>query len=146
MIPTRFSSTAFYLVTLRRYIVVCRTSRGVTSAWQAYFWVTLWSGIRLKWRCELIIYMNIHFYNFYTIMVISFKFNCCDISFLFCLWYLLCSGKLKRDDVLSKFNQLVHGHYVERCPKGEPFLEPKIDADVSSVRKHIRVSIDWHFP
>lgn len=50
----------------------------------------------------------------------------------------LSGGKAKRDDVLAKFNKLVHAHYVERCPKGEPFIEPKTDDEVSAVRKRIK--------
>lgn len=50
----------------------------------------------------------------------------------------LSGGKSKRDDVLSEFNKLVHAHYVERCPKGEPLLKPKDDDELSSVRKRIR--------
>ncbi|KAH0463254.1 hypothetical protein IEQ34_007836 [Dendrobium chrysotoxum] len=50
----------------------------------------------------------------------------------------LSGGKAKRDDVLATFNKLVHAHYLERCPKGDPFLEPKDNDDVSSVRKRTR--------
>ncbi|XP_020581932.1 DNA-directed RNA polymerase III subunit RPC3 [Phalaenopsis equestris] len=50
----------------------------------------------------------------------------------------LSGGKAKREDVLANFNKLVHAHYVERCPKGEPFLEPKADDDISSVGKQVK--------
>lgn len=52
----------------------------------------------------------------------------------------LSEGKATRNDVLAKFNKLVHAQYVERCPKGEPFLEPKSDEEVSSMRKRIKSS------
>ncbi|KAK8940874.1 hypothetical protein KSP39_PZI010160 [Platanthera zijinensis] len=54
----------------------------------------------------------------------------------------LTEGKATRNDVLAKFNELVHAQYVERCPKGEPFLEPKSDEEVSSIRKRIKSSGD----
>ncbi|PKU76652.1 hypothetical protein MA16_Dca001257 [Dendrobium catenatum] len=54
----------------------------------------------------------------------------------------LSGGKAKRDDVLATFNKLVHAHYLERCPKGDPFLETDANDEVSFVRKRTRVSID----
>lgn len=47
-------------------------------------------------------------------------------------------GKAKINDVLVKFNKLVHAQYVERCPKAEPFIEPKSNDEVSSVKKRIK--------
>jgi DNA-directed RNA polymerase III subunit RPC3 len=33
------------------------------------------------------------------------------------------------------FNKLVYAHYVERCPKPEPFFDPLIDEQSTSTRK-----------
>uniref|UniRef100_A0A0A9DAH2 DNA-directed RNA polymerase III subunit RPC3 n=1 Tax=Arundo donax TaxID=35708 RepID=A0A0A9DAH2_ARUDO len=36
------------------------------------------------------------------------------------------------------FNKLVYAHYVERCPKPEPFFDPLVDEQPTSSRKRAK--------
>ncbi|RLM93354.1 DNA-directed RNA polymerase III subunit rpc3 [Panicum miliaceum] len=40
-----------------------------------------------------------------------------------------------REEIRMNFNKLVYAHYVERCPKPEPFFDPLIDEQPPSTRK-----------
>ncbi|KAG2634830.1 DNA-directed RNA polymerase III subunit rpc3-like [Panicum virgatum] len=45
------------------------------------------------------------------------------------------SPKPTREEIRMNFNKLVYAHYVERCPKPEPFFDPLIDEQPTSTRK-----------
>ncbi|PUZ55358.1 hypothetical protein GQ55_5G205600 [Panicum hallii var. hallii] len=45
------------------------------------------------------------------------------------------SPKPTREEIRMNFNKLVYAHYVERCPKPEPFFDPLIDEQPPSTRK-----------
>uniref|UniRef100_A0A0D9V451 DNA-directed RNA polymerase III subunit RPC3 n=1 Tax=Leersia perrieri TaxID=77586 RepID=A0A0D9V451_9ORYZ len=52
-----------------------------------------------------------------------------------------------REEIRMNFNKLVFAHYVERCPKPEPFFDPLVDEQSTSTRKRaktveIALSID----
>uniref|UniRef100_A0A0E0C623 DNA-directed RNA polymerase III subunit RPC3 n=1 Tax=Oryza meridionalis TaxID=40149 RepID=A0A0E0C623_9ORYZ len=40
-----------------------------------------------------------------------------------------------REEIRMNFNKLVFAHYVERCPKPEPFFDPLVDEQSTSSRK-----------
>ncbi|KAL6615791.1 hypothetical protein ACP70R_038061 [Stipagrostis hirtigluma subsp. patula] len=40
-----------------------------------------------------------------------------------------------REEIRMNFNKLVYSHYVERCPKPEPFFDPLVDEQSTSTRK-----------
>jgi DNA-directed RNA polymerase III subunit RPC3 len=40
-----------------------------------------------------------------------------------------------REEIRMNFNKLVYAHYVERCPKPEPFFDPLVDEQPTSSRK-----------
>lgn len=40
-----------------------------------------------------------------------------------------------REEMRANFNNLVHSHYVERCPKPEPFLGPDSEDQSTFARK-----------
>lgn len=42
---------------------------------------------------------------------------------------------ITRDDLRADFNRLVHAHYVERCPRSEPFLLQNPDDKPASARR-----------
>lgn len=40
-----------------------------------------------------------------------------------------------REEMRANFNNLVHSHYVERCPKPEPFVGPDSEDQSTFARK-----------
>ncbi|KAG8055860.1 hypothetical protein GUJ93_ZPchr0001g29280 [Zizania palustris] len=51
--------------------------------------------------------------------------------------YKVTEGSIRpaREEVRMNFNKLVYAHYVERCPKPEPFVDPLQDEQPTSTRK-----------
>ncbi|CAO2171006.1 unnamed protein product [Urochloa humidicola] len=47
-----------------------------------------------------------------------------------------------REEIRMNFNKLVYAHYVERCPKPEPFLDPLIDEQPTSTRKRAPKTVE----
>ncbi|KAK3165073.1 hypothetical protein QOZ80_1AG0028600 [Eleusine coracana subsp. coracana] len=48
----------------------------------------------------------------------------------------------KREEIRMNFNKLVYAHYVERCPKPEPFFDPLVDEQPTSSRKRASKTIE----
>ncbi|KAK3128028.1 hypothetical protein QOZ80_7AG0581640 [Eleusine coracana subsp. coracana] len=48
----------------------------------------------------------------------------------------------KREEIRMNFNKLVSAHYVERCPKPEPFFDPLVDEQPTSSRKRAFKTIE----
>lgn len=49
---------------------------------------------------------------------------------------------LTREEIRINFNRLVHAHYVERCPKPEPFFDPLVDEQPTSTRKRAPKAVE----
>jgi DNA-directed RNA polymerase III subunit RPC3 len=47
-----------------------------------------------------------------------------------------------REEIRMNFNKLVYAHYVERCPKPEPFFDPLVDEQPTSSRKRAPKTVE----
>ncbi|EEC71269.1 hypothetical protein OsI_03266 [Oryza sativa Indica Group] len=47
-----------------------------------------------------------------------------------------------REEIRMNFNKLVFAHYVERCPKPEPFFDPLVDEQSTSSRKRAPKTVE----
>ncbi|XP_062206504.1 uncharacterized protein LOC133908477 isoform X2 [Phragmites australis] len=47
-----------------------------------------------------------------------------------------------REEIRKNFNKLVYAHYVERCPKSEPFFDPLVDEQPTSSRKRASKTVE----
>ncbi|RCV26736.1 hypothetical protein SETIT_5G270500v2 [Setaria italica] len=52
------------------------------------------------------------------------------------------SPKPTREEIRMNFNKLVYAHYVERCPKPEPFFDPLLDEQPTSTRKRAPKTVE----
>lgn len=47
-----------------------------------------------------------------------------------------------REEIRMNFNKLVYAHYVERCPKPEPFFDPLVDEQPTSARRRVPKTVE----